>query len=146
VFKIRPATRDDVADIALNLRSDDYREVVEGAGLNPVLSISLSISSGSAIVFDTPDGKAAGVDGVDASGCIWMLCTDKIEQYPIAFVRQARSWIDSLPHKLLYNKADIRNTVHLKLLKHLGFKFLRVVHYGPNNLYFVEFVRLWHSH
>ncbi len=142
MFKIRPATRDDVADIALNLRSDDYREVVEGAGCNPVLSISLSISSGSAIVFDTPDGKAAGVAGVDASGCIWMHCTNETQRFPILFVKQARQWIDSLPHPILYNYADIRNTAHLKLLKHLGFKFLRVLPIGPNNLYFVEFVRI----
>jgi hypothetical protein len=143
VFRIRPATLDDVPEIALNLRSDDLNEIVEGIGFNPVLSISIGILTDDAIVFDAPDGKAAGVAGVDASGCIWMHCTNRTSQYPISFVKQARAWVDSLPHTILYNYADIRNISHLKLLKHLGFKFLRVVPFGPNNNYFVEFVRLW---
>lgn len=143
MFKLRQAQLSDVADIALNLRSDDLQEIVEGAGLNPVLSISLGVVSDSTIVFDTPDGKAAGVVGVDDSGCVWMHCTNETQRFPILFVKQARQWVDSLSHPMLYNYADIRNTAHLKLLKHLGFKFLRVLPIGPNNLYFVEFVRLW---
>lgn len=35
-----------------------------------------------------------------------------------------------------------RNTVHLRLLKFLGFKFLREFTYGPNNLTFIEFCRV----
>ena len=133
----------DVAEIARSLRPDDLQEIVDGAGLNPVLSISLGVLTDDAIVFKTPDGKAAGVAGVDTSGCIWMHCTEQTKRFPVSFVKQARQWVESLPHPLLYNFADIRNTAHLKLLKHLGFKFLRVVPYGPNNLYFVEFVKLW---
>jgi len=146
VFEIRPATLDDVSRVATNLRSDDLQEIIDGTGLNPVLTISLGVLSDETIVFDTPDGKAAGIAGVDASGCIWMHCTNETQRFPLSFVKQARQWIDSLPHPILHNVADIRNTAHLKLLKHLGFTFLRVVPTGPHNIYFVEFVRLWHFH
>ena len=139
---IRTPTLDDIVYISDNLRSDDLREIYEGAGLNPVLSILSSSINSHSVVFNVPNGKTAGIAGVSNDGCIWMLYTPAIEDYPITFVREARRWIDNLPQPILYNWADIRNTVHLKLLKHLGFKFLNVVPYGPNALPFVEFVRL----
>lgn len=139
---IRKPTLEDVAYISCNLRPDDHREIVEGSGLNPVLSILFSGLESDTVVFNVPNGKTAGIAGVYEDGCIWMLCTPAIQDYPITFVREARKWLDKLPHPILYNWADVRNTVHLKLLKHLGFKFINVVPYGPNNLLFVEFVKL----
>lgn len=142
-YKANTACLAHVPELVNNLQPEDIREIIEGIGINPVLSISMGIVADDTIVFTAPDGKAAGVAGVDASGCIWMHCTSKTKQYPITFVKQAKQWINDLPHPILYNYADIRNITHLKLLKHLGFRFLRVVPYGPRNLYFVEFVRLW---
>lgn len=142
---IRKATLDDVAHIATNLLPEDEREIVEGAGLNPVLSMFLDIHTSDSVVFFTPDSTYAGIAGVSSDGCIWMHCTPAVKSIPILFCKEARSWIDGLHHPLLYNCADIRNTLHLKLLKHLGFKFLRVRPFGPYNRYFVEFVRLWSS-
>lgn len=139
---IRKPTQEDIIDISDNLRSDDIREVYEGAGMNPVLSIMYSSIHSHSVVFNVPNGKTAGIAGVSDDGCVWMLCTPAIENYPITFIREARRWLDSLPHSMLYNCADVRNKVHLKLLKHLGFKFLNVVPYGPNSLLFVEFVRI----
>ena len=68
-----------------------------------------------------------------------MLCTPVIEQYPHTFAREAKRFIERREEKLLWNIADKRNKVHLKLLKFLGFKFLREINYGPNNLPFIEF-------
>tara|TARA_R100001082_G_scaffold109053_1_gene85449 strand:- start:13016 stop:13453 length:438 start_codon:yes stop_codon:yes gene_type:complete len=142
VHKIRIATLSDVPTIALNLREEDYREVIEGFGANPLLSIASEVVSNYTVIFYTPDGKAAGMAGVSKDGCIWMLCTNAIDKFPITFIRQAKNWVNTLPHKLLYNIVDIRNFQHLKLLKHLGFKFLRIIPNGPNNLYFIEFAKL----
>jgi hypothetical protein len=139
----RPATLADVPQLALNLLSADKREIQEGAGLNPVLSLSLDISTTGATIFSTDDGVDLGLAGVSADGCIWMHCTSAVKEKPLLFCKEARRWLDGLHHPILFNCADIRNTLHLKLLKHLGFKFLRVIPFGPNNLYFVEFVRLW---
>ena len=142
MHKIRIATLSDVPSVALDLRKEDKREVMEGCGLNPALALAELVLSNYTVIFYTPDGRTAGMAGVSNDGCVWMLCTDAIDKFPITFIRQARNWLNTLPHKLLYNIADIRNIEHLKLLKHLGFKFLRVIPHGPNNLYFVEFAKL----
>ena len=143
---VKPATLADVAKVVDRLLVSDLSEIVDGAGINPVLSICNSIAQTNAVVFYVPDGRCAGVAGVSDDGCIWMHCTDAVKKYPVLFCKEARKWVDSLPHRLLYNKADIRNTLHLKLLKSLGFKFLRLVPSGPNNIYFVEFVKLCSLH
>ena len=89
-----------------------------------------------------PNGKTAGMAGVDEGGIVWMLCTPAINKYPISFAREAKRWVESRPEPLLWNVVDKRNRVHLKLLKFLGFKFLREFNYGPNQLSFIEFCRV----
>ena len=139
---IHPITYEAALEVATNLRSDDLREVVEGHGLNPMILLPLAAEEGSAVYFTVPDGKTAGLAGVGDDGTIWMLCTPEIERYPITFAREAKRFVDSREEPLLWNIVDCRNTVHLKLLKFLGFKFLRKVTHGPNNLQFIEFCRV----
>ena len=139
---IHPITYEAAIEVATNLRSDDRREVVEGHGLNPMILLPLAAEEGSAVYFTVPDGKTAGLAGVGDDGTIWMVCTPDIERYPITFAREAKRFVDSREEPLLWNIVDCRNTVHLKLLKFLGFKFLRKVTHGPNNLQFIEFCRV----
>ena len=139
---IHPITYEAALEVATNLRSDDLREVVEGHGLNPMILLPLAAEEGSAVYFTVPDGKTAGLAGVGDDGTIWMVCTPEIERYPITFAREAKRFVDSREEPLLWNIVDCRNTVHLKLLKFLGFKFLRKVTHGPNNLQFIEFCRV----
>ena len=94
------------------------------------------------VYFTVPDGKTAGMAGVGKEGDIWMLCTPDIHRYPITFAREAKRYVDSRTEPLLWNKVDYRNKVHLKLLKFLGFKFLRKFEWGPNNVTFIEFCRV----
>jgi hypothetical protein len=139
---IKKATLEDCFYVASNLRPDDYREVVEGHGLDPKTSIPLASLSGLCVSFTVPNGKTAGVAGVADDNSIWMLTTPAIHEYPITFAREAKRFIDSRPEPYLWNIVDKRNTVHLKLLKFLGFTFLREITYGPNNLTFIEFIRV----
>ncbi len=141
-IEIHPITVEAAIEVASNLRPDDRREIEEGHGYNPMEQLVLAAHEGSCISFDMPNGKTAGMAGVDPGGLIWMLCTPVIEEYPVAFVREAKRFVERQPDKLLWNIADKRNTVHLKLLKFLGFKFLREIIYGPNNLPFMEFCRV----
>ena len=139
---IHPITYEAALEVATNLRSDDRREVVEGHGLNPMILLPLAAEEGSAVYFTVPDGKTAGLAGVGDGGEIWMLCTPAIHRYPITFAREAKRWVDSRTEPLLWNIVDCRNTAHLKLLKFIGFKFLRKFNHGPNNLPFIEFCRV----
>ena len=138
-IKILPITLEAAKEVASNLLPDDRREVEEGHGLDPMEELTNVAQSGSCVYFTMPNGKTAGMAGVEESGSIWMLCTPVIEQYPHTFAREAKRFIERREEKLLWNIVDKRNKVHLKLLKFLGFKFLREINYGPNNLPFIEF-------
>jgi hypothetical protein len=129
-------------EVACNLRPDDYREVVEGHGHDPKLTLPIGAKQTDSVYFTSPAGVIAGAAGVGNNGEIWMLCTPVISTFPITFAREAKRYIESRPEELLWNIADKRNTTHLKLLKFLGFKFLRELTHGPNNLTFIEFCRV----
>ena len=138
---IHPITIEAAIEVASNLRDDDYREVKEGHGHEPLLYIPQSAFYGDTVWFEVPNGKTAGLAGVQ-DGKIWMLCTNAIHEYPLTFAREAKRFIESRNEELLWNIVDKRNTAHLKLLKFLGFKFLRELEHGPNKLTFIEFCRV----
>ena len=128
--------------MASNLLPEDRREVEEGHGLNPMEELPLAVHRGSCVWFEVPNGKTAGMAGVGPNGEVWMLCTPAIHDYPITFAREAKRFIESRSEPLLWNIVDKRNIVHLKLLKFLGFKFLREIFHGPKQLTFIEFCRV----
>ena len=129
-------------EVASNLRPDDYREVFEGHGHYPLFHIPMAAFNGDTVWFEVPNGKTAGLAGVQGGGKVWMLCTPAIHEFPLTFAREAKRFIESRQEELLWNIVDKRNTAHLKLLKFLGFKFLREFKHGPNQLTFIEFCRV----
>ena len=139
---IHPITLEAAIYVASHLRDDDYREVKEGHGHDPLLHIPHSSFCGATVWFEVPNGKTAGLAGVQEGGLVWMLCTNAIHEYPLTFAREAKRFIESRKEDLLWNIVDKRNAAHLKLLKFLGFKFLRELKHGPNQLTFIEFCRV----
>ncbi len=139
---IHPATLEAALEVASNLLPDDRKEVTEGHGHDPEDALILSYQNCDSVYFKVPNGKIAGMAGVHNNGQIWMLCTDAIYEYPHTFAREAKRYVNNRTEKLLWNFVDERNKVHIKLLRFLGFKFLRRFPYGPNNLSFIEFVRI----
>jgi len=139
---IHPATIEAAIEVASNLLPEDRREVEEGHGLDPMEELTLAVHRCSCVWFEVPNGKTAGMAGVGPDGEVWMLCTPAIHDYPITFAREAKRFIESRTEPLLWNIVDKRNTVHLKLLKFLGFKFLREIFHGPKQLTFIEFCRV----
>ena len=109
------------------------------------MQLAAIVQGGDSVWFEVPNGKTAGMAGVDQGGIIWMLCTPAIHEYPVTFARESKRYVESRTEHLLWNIVDKRNTVHLKLLKFLGFKFLREVSHGPNHLTFIEFCRVLRS-
>jgi len=142
---IHQITKEAAIYVASNLLPEDRREVEEGHGVDVTEALLNAAQNPSCVYFTVPNGKTAGMAGVDPGGQIWMLCTPAIHDYPIWFARQAKRYVDRQQNKLLWNVVDKRNIVHLKLLKFLGFKFLREVEFGPNKLSFIEFCRINHG-
>ena len=138
---IHPITLEAATEVASNLRLEDRREVEEGHGVDSTSALIEAVQKPSCVYFTVPSGKTAGMAGVDPGGQIWMLCTDAIKESPITFAREAKRYVERQPDKLLWNIVDKRNKVHLKLLRFLGFKFLREFPYGPNQLTFIEFAK-----
>ena len=139
---IHPITLEAAYEVASNLRPEDRRECVEGHGIVPTIHIPLASLSGFCRYFTMPNGETAGMVGIQGSK-IWMLCTPVIEKYPLTFAREAKRFINSRAEPLLWNVVDKRNTVHLKLLKFLGFTFHEELLFGPNNLPFIKFSKQW---
>jgi hypothetical protein len=135
---IHPITLEAAYEVASNLRPEDRRECVEGHGIVPTIHIPLASLSGFCRYFTVPNGETAGMVGIQGSK-IWMLCTPAIEKYPLTFAREAKRFINSRAEPCLWNVVDKRNTVHLKLLKFLGFTFHEELLFGPNNLPFIKF-------
>ena len=140
-FTTRQCTMEAAIEVASNLRPDDRREVEEGHGVDPMVVLPQVVGKDFCVYFTAPNGKTAGMGGVHKDGMIWMLCTPVIHDYPIAFVKEAKRVLNSRTEKLLWNIVDKRNKVHLKLLRYLGFKFLREFKHGPNQLTFIEFAK-----
>ena len=142
---IHKITLEAAKEVASNLRLEDRIEVEEGHGIDATEALLEAVQKPSCVYFTGPSGKTAGMAGVDHGGQIWMLCTNAIEESPITFAREAKRYVERQPDKLLWNIVDKRNVVHLKLLKFLGFRFLRELKHGPNQLTFIEFCRVLRS-
>ena len=143
VYKyIHPLTMEAAVQVAFNLRPDDYREVYEGHGYFPPFHIPQVALNGDSYYFEAPNGKIAAIGGIMKDGRLWMLCTNTIKEFPRQFVKDSLRMLNSRPENLLWNVVDKRNETHIKLLRFLGFKFLREISYGPNNITFIEFCKL----
>ena len=129
-------------EVASNLLPADRREVEEGHGVDAREALIDAVQKPSCVYFVVPNGKTAGMAGVDDGGQIWMLCTTAIHDYPVTFAREAKRYVERQEDKLLWNIVDSRNKVHLKLLQFLGFKFLKEFKHGPNQITFIEFCRV----
>ena len=132
-------TEEAAKEVASNLRDEDYREIYEGHGIKPEVIIPICAQNGFCVHFKSPSGKTAGLAGIQKGGLIWMVTTPVIYEHPMMFARECKRFINSREEPLLWNIIDKRNTVHLKLLRFLGFKFLREIIHGPNQLPFIEF-------
>jgi len=135
---IHPCTLEAAYQVASNLRQEDLEECVEGHGIKPTIDIPLASLEGFCRYFTVPNGETAGIVGI-INDKIWMLTTPAIHKYPITFAREAKRFIDSRTEPYLWNVVDKRNTVHIKLLKFLGFNFHEELLFGPNNLPFIRF-------
>lgn len=148
---VRPATKADARKIAPLLRRQDRREIKAASGRLPGASLALAfdLPGARSIIFaETSDGDPILIAGVRETqpnvGAIWMLGTPLLEDYAFRFPRMAKrqvtEWHKQWP--LLWNMAMEGNSLHMRWLQFMGFKFLRrLPHRGHT---FIEFARLQH--
>lgn len=144
----RPATPDDIRQVALRLREDDRREVRAVTGLDPLLALHPQGLEGRWV-------QTAGIVrpeilfGVDPVfdhpevGLIWLLGTDEVFANPVEFAVTSRRIFDDIHSRypVLTNFMDARNTRHRKFVEWLGFRVLRTIPaWGAESRPFHEFV------
>ena len=136
-----PCTLEAALEVASNLRMEDRREIEEGWGYDPMKLLPQFIYEDFCVYFTAPNGKTAGMGGINGS-IIWMVTTSVVHDYPIGSVKEAKRVLATRKEPLLGNIVDKRNTVHIRLLKYLGFTFSKEKLHGPNKLTFIEFYRV----
>jgi hypothetical protein len=116
-------------------------EILREGGMNSLPSCTIVGNSGlSAGMFGVVD-EGAG------SGRIWLMGTDELVTKPLLhqFIRQSKSYFYGLElrYKLLHNRIDERNTIHIRWLQWLGFTFIqRIPEHGVQRRPFLEFIKL----
>jgi hypothetical protein len=139
----------DPAIVAFDMRQADRDEVAACSGLGPqeAVEVGYRLSTECFTVEAQSNGLPLAMFGylLDPIGArVWMLGSDHLFDYKWDFLKKSRKWVDYLQQQspLLYNLIDQRNTVHIRWLQWLDFKFVRTVpHYGVQGLPFIEFVR-----
>lgn len=152
-MKPRPSIEADVKDVAEKLRQPDIDEI-KALGREPEEALRESYFGSEPRCYTTAfKGVPMAMFGVvpftdhPKWGSIWLLGTDDVtDGAPISFLKWTKLFFPTLiePYDMVCNIVDKRNTVHIKWIKWLGFKFIREVKAGPYNKTFYEFARLNH--
>lgn len=146
---VTPATLTDVLNVAACLAPADRAEVHAATGLDPAnaLKESYDVSDHCWAIKDGA-GVTQGIFGLSIidgqTACPWMLRTPDLPLIAKTFMREVPLYIQ-LMHAIrptLINYVDLRNVTSIRWLRHLGFKFTRIIpKYGAAGLPFVEFIR-----
>lgn len=75
-------------------------------------------------------------------GSVWMLATDELREVRFSFLRHSRRWLQRITQdcRVSGNLVDSRNTLHVRWILWLGYRFLRRVQVG--SVEFWEFAKI----
>lgn len=67
-------------------------------------------------------GGVEPIPDTDNVGAVWMLCTHRVEEHPIRFLKASKELLDFYLHayKILANRAWLGNDLHIKWLTWMG--------------------------
>ena len=148
---VRPATGDDVHDLAPRLRQDDLQEIADMTGLAPLEALGMAFVESNrrfAIVYK---GRVSAIMGVVESphctdprlGIVWMMGSDDVALFGYSMTRYARAWLLELcdGYDVVGNLVSEANVTHVRFLKRLGARIVRGYEdYGPGHVTALEFV------
>jgi len=144
---LRPTTPDDVAYVCAHLRPEDRAELVALSGLPPEHSLPFTASTVGALTMIAPaTGDILGLCGVHGCavpgfGVIWMVCTEAVTRHRRVVLKHCATTIEGWHrhYPRLGNMVDSRNTLHIKWLGLMGFKFTGAAVIGPHSVPFITF-------
>lgn len=144
---IRPATADDVTDLAPRLRQADCDEVWASHRSKPEESLARSLRLSTQAWAGLADGRPICLWGVAPASLInrigvpWLLGSDDIETHQVAFLRRSRPMVGEMmeTYAVLSNWVDARNRVSMRWLRWLGFTLFPAQPFGPDGLPFHRF-------
>lgn len=142
-FTFKPATIEDVPKLTSQMLTRGLQDF-ERVGQHPILSLALYIHEDDSYLIYGPDGGLYGAYGVSERNSLWIQMTNKVVENPITSIRFVKALLNHINRPFLWTTIDIQNTELINVARYLGFKVLRIFPDGPNNVYSIEIVRLWH--
>ena len=146
-IEIRTPTAKDMRYLATHLRDQDQAELSASHGDNYHQVIKDSVQHSSEVWALLVDGRLMFIAGVgevsllSSTGSPWLLGTTLIVKHPKVFLSYTRKIIKDMQktHQTLVNFVDVRNTVAIRYLKHMGFTLYDAVPYGRLKKLFYPF-------
>lgn len=148
---IRPSIQEDVDFLSTRLRDEDVEEVTASGNVPfNALAHGLEVSDPCYTLIDreeTPVGMLGICKGsFKNSGIIWLLGSKGIESNSITFLRHSKpvltEFYERTGYDFFYNYTYVKNELHHKWLRWLGFTFLRTITMPTTGKEFIEFVKL----
>lgn len=143
--RIVPALISHALLLAPKTRSADRDELWAAAKMEPLEAILASMqASSNTCATLLLNGEPACIFGCrydGETGYPWMIGSDLLVQHAKPFLQLCPTWVEKMRQGVtkLENYVDARNTVAIRWLKRLGFKFDDAAPYGPLNLPFHRF-------
>lgn len=123
MLKVIPATAWHLCDFMKHARSLDLAEVKYATGLS-FEEHSLRDLAGTLALVDKTD-RVYAIGGYDKNHVVWMLCTTRVEENKIKFLRFIKKYYQDVIDKegWLYNYVWLGNELHVKWLEYMGAEF-----------------------
>ncbi len=141
----------DAVSLAPRLRPEDAREITSASGMPPeenlIHAIRTSRLSYSILAGDTVIGMFGVADHyvIRTYGVIWFVASDEIKRHAIEVMRRCSTYVNVFLdyYAALGNCVDMRNQMHIKWIKRMGFQTLGTHEsWGRDGLPFLEFVKV----
>lgn len=130
-IRIVPARASHIRTIAARMRREDVEEVFASSGKSPAAALTFSFRRSAVCMTGLVNGRpevmfgAADLNVLAGVGAPWLLGTDAVERHQVAFLRYSLEWRSQLlgRYAVLRNFVHVRNTVAVRWLEWLGFRF-----------------------
>jgi len=142
-MEVRVPTISDVEAVLRDVRFADMAEWYAGTGSLMPSTMDRAIRGSDLVLTLVEDGKPLLLWGSDADGRLWMVATNAAVPRSIPIHRKLMPHLDELVGMYggVFCFADLRNKVHLRWLRWMGFEELATIELGPFDLPFTTFIK-----